>query len=206
MIRGTFHSLHPLSAVGEWIYSYVCEETSQFVSSVLVRHPCAWPQHGTGLRKRCQLCWLHSSLSSTPTHSLIWDACVCPTTCFARWNGSKSSVRVKWFSCVSLTLVRYMLSPAELLVFMSSSLCYVVALIPWASTLFTDKPYWRKNSNKTSIVSIMSLCNPRVVIIRFRKKHPPTLPRCVMVWIAEDFVDKFTRNLVRQLFFLLSTL
>lgn len=136
------------------------------------------------------------------THSLICDACVCPTTCFARWNGSKSSVRVKWFSCVSFTLVRYMLSPTELLIFMSSTLCYVVALFPQASTLFTDKPYWRKKkkSNKTSIVSIMSLCDPRVVIIRFRKKHPPTLIRCVMVWIAEDFVDKFTRNLVRCLF------
>lgn len=112
MIRGNISLPAPL--IG-WIYSYVCEETSLFVSFVLVRHPCAWPQRGTGSRKRCQLCWLHSSLGSTPTHSLIWDACVCPTTCFARWNGSKSSVRVKWFSCVSLTLVRYMLSPAELL-------------------------------------------------------------------------------------------
>ncbi len=75
------------------------------------------------------------------TISLICDACVCPTTCFARWNGSKSGVRVKWFSCVfSFTL----LSPTELLIFISSTQCYVVALVPQTSTVFTDKPYWWK--------------------------------------------------------------
>lgn len=104
-----------------------------------------------------------------PTHSLIWDACVCPTSCFARWNGSKSSFRVKWFSCVSLTFVRYMLSPTERLVFMSSTLCYAVALIPRLPLCLLTNHIDEKNnnSNKSSIVSIMSFCNSRVVIIHF---------------------------------------
>lgn len=67
MIRGAFCS--PLLAAREWIYACVCEETFLFVSFVLVRHPCAWPRCGTGLWKRCQLCWLHSSLHLHPlTH------------------------------------------------------------------------------------------------------------------------------------------
>lgn len=118
MIRGTFHSLHPLLAVGD---------TPMFVR----KPPSSWVSWDIRVHDRSMALACGNVASYVdyiplsappPTHSLIWDACVCPTTRFSRWNGSKSSVQVKWLSCVSLTLVRYMLSPAELLVFMSSTL------------------------------------------------------------------------------------
>ncbi len=172
------------------------------MSFVLARHPCAWPRHGTGLQKRCQLCWLHSSLSSTPdplTH--LWRLCLSNHLfCKMKWQQIKRSSQMVLMCFLHFGPLHAFSNRAPHFHVFNSLLCGCSLppgfyFVYW-QTILTEE----KKSNKTSIVSIMSLCDPRVVIIRFRKKHPPTLIRCVMVWIAEDFVDKFTRNLVRRLF------
>lgn len=205
MIRGTFHSLHPLLAVGEWIYAYVCEETFLFVSFVLVRHPCAWPRHGTGLRKRCQLCWLHSYLSSTPdplTH--LRRLCLSNHLfCKMKWQQIKRLSQMVLMCFPHIGPLHAFSSRAPHFHVFHSLLCGFshppsFNFVYW-QTILTKKIKQNQYCFYNESLQSQSCDYPF-----FAENIRPHL-LCVMVWIAEDFVDKFTRNLERQLFFLLST-
>ncbi len=159
--------------------------------------------HDTGLRKCCQLCWLHSSLIYTPD-PLTHLRCLCLSNhlfCQMKWQQIRRSSQMVLMCFLHFGLLHAFSNRAPHFHVFHYVLCGCSRppnfyCVYWQTILMEEK-----KSNKISIVSIMSLCIPRVVIIRFAKKHLPTLTCCVMVWIAEDFVDKFTRNLVRRLFF-----
>lgn len=66
MIKGTFRSLNLLTGC-ERMNLRLCLWGNLPVRELRVSETSVtWPLRGTGLRKRCQLCWLHSSLGSTP--------------------------------------------------------------------------------------------------------------------------------------------